>query len=202
MTRTRPELRPKQLVRTGLLASGIIAGSFFFMAVGKAFILVAFAVAACLIFYVLAAGGYRPKPSRWAGLPAIVIGIVTVFPSNVGSHSLWLTAFGDNLHCDVISVQEHPGRRGPMTYSNELRCGDRQVHYTPTSSHSAQKPGAEMDLVVDRTGFVPHLEPDKVGPGRSLMLLVALLMNAAFIFLVAWLPVREAVPAEAEEDQR
>ncbi|MDX8053574.1 hypothetical protein SK571_29740 [Lentzea sp. BCCO 10_0798] len=201
MTRTRPELQPRALVRTGLLASGIIAGSFLFMAVGKAFILVAFAMVACLIFYVLAVGGYRPRPSRWAGLPAMVIGIVTVFPSNVGSHSLWLTAFGENLHCNVISIQEHPGRRGPTTYSNELRCGDRQVHYTPTSSRSARNPGAEMDIVVDRTGFVPNLEPDKVGLGHSLMLLVALLMNGVFIFLVAWLPVREPTQATAKKQE-
>ncbi|MEU3650193.1 hypothetical protein AB0E59_42985 [Lentzea sp. NPDC034063] len=196
MSGTRPELRPKELVRISLLASGIIAGAFLFMAVGKAFIVVALATLACLIFYVLAVGGYRPKPSRWAGLPAMVIGIVTLFPSNIGSHSLWLTAFGETLHCEVISVQEHLGRRGPTTYSNELRCGDRQVHYTPTSSHSAKDPGAEMDIVVDRTGFVPNLEPDKVGLGHSLMLLLAVLMNGVFVFLVAWLPVREPAPTD------
>ncbi|MFJ8963818.1 hypothetical protein ACIRG5_30955 [Lentzea sp. NPDC102401] len=191
MTRSRPELQPKELVHIGLLTSAIIAGAFLFMVVGKAFILMAFAMLVCLIFYIPIVGGYRPKPSRWAGIPAMVIGIVTIFPSNIGSHSLWLTAFGETLHCKVISIQEHPGRRGPTTYSNELRCGDRQVHYTPTSSHSAQDPGTEMDIVVDKTGFVPNLEPDKVGLGHSLMLLLAVLMNGAFVFLVAWLPVRE-----------
>ncbi|SMD23972.1 hypothetical protein SAMN05660733_07503 [Lentzea albidocapillata] len=69
-------------------------GSFLLMAVGKAFIVVALAMVVCLIFYVLDLGGYRPKPSRWAGLPAMALGIVTIFPANIGSHSLWLTAYG------------------------------------------------------------------------------------------------------------
>lgn len=199
MNRTRPEFQPKVLVRGSLLALGIIVGSFLLMAVGKAFIVVALAMTVCLIFYVLDLGGYRSKPSRWAGLPAMVIGIATIFPADIGSHSLWLSAFGETLHCQVISIQEHPSRRGSTTYSNELQCGDRQLHYSPTSSHSARKAGTEMDIVVDKTGVVPNLEPDKVGLGHSLMLLVALLMNAAFIFLVAWLPVRSPVPAEERE---
>ncbi|WP_439661350.1 hypothetical protein ACSHWB_07530 [Lentzea sp. HUAS TT2] len=194
MNGTRPEVRPKALVRVSLLTLGIIVGSFLLTAAGKAFIVVALAMLVCLIFYVLDLGGYRPKPSRWAGLPVMVIGIVTIFPANIGSHSLWLTAFGETLHCQVISIQEHPSRRGSTTYSNELRCGDRQVHYTPTSSHSAQEPGTEMDVVVDRTGVVPVLEPDKVGLGHSLMLLLAVLMNAVLIFCVARLPIREPVP--------
>lgn len=59
--------------------------------------------------------------------------------------------------------------------------------------------GTEMDIVVDTTGVVPGLEPDKGGLGHSLMLLVALLMNAAFIFFVAWLPVHSPVPAKEQE---
>ncbi|GHH46329.1 hypothetical protein [Lentzea cavernae] len=178
-----------------LLVLGIIASSFLLMAVGKAFILVALAMVVCLIFYVLDAGSYRPRPSRWAGLPAMAIGIITIFPANVGSHSLWLTTFGETAHCRVISIQEHPGRRGPTTYSNELQCGDRQLHYSPTSSHSAQDPGTEMDVVIDRTGVAGNLEPDEVGLAQNLLLLLAVLMNGVFLFLVAWLPVRDPAPA-------
>ncbi|SMD23971.1 hypothetical protein [Lentzea albidocapillata] len=86
-------------------------------------------------------------------------------------------------------------RRSPNTYSNELQCGDRKVTYLPSMYREVHEVGAEMDIVVDKSGFVPNLEPDKVGLGHSL----ALLMNAAFIFLVAWFPVRSPVPAEEQE---
>jgi hypothetical protein len=194
LNRTRPELQPKELVRIGLLTSGIIAGAFLFMAVGKAFILVTFAMLVCLIFYILTVGGYRPKPSRWAGLPAMALGIITIFPANIGSHSLWLTVYGETLRCKVTSIDTHVHRRSPNTYSNGLQCGDRQVTYHPSMYRDVYKVGAKMDIVVDKTGFVPNLEPDKVGLGHSLMLLLAGLMTGVFVFLVAWLPVREPVP--------
>jgi hypothetical protein len=199
VTGTRPEFQPKRLVCISLLTMGIIAGSFLIMAVGNAVIVVAFALAILWLGYVFTLTGYRPKTSRWELLPAMALGIVTIFPANIGSHSLWLTAYGETLHCKVTSIETHVHRRSPNTYSNELQCGDRRVTYQPSMYREVHEAGAEMDIVVDKTGFVPNLEPDKVGLGHSLMLLVALLMNAAFIFLIAWLPVREPVPAEEQE---
>lgn len=191
MTVVRPQLQTRRLVRAGLLALAIIAGSFLIMAVGNAFIVVAFATMISWVFYVVALGNYRPKPSKWAGVTAMVVGFATFFPAHAGSHSVWLSAFGETLHCKVISIDAHQHRRSPDTYSNQLQCGDRQLKYTPTTSHSAQQPGTEMDIVVDKTGLVPNLEPGKVGLGHNLLLLLALLMNGVFIFLVAWLPVRD-----------
>lgn len=199
MTETRPEFQPKRLVRAGVLALAIIAGSFLIMAVGKAFIVVAFAVAICWVFYVITLGNYRPKSSKWAGLTAMALGIATLFPANIGGHSLWLTAYGETLHCKVVSIDAVPSRTSPTTYKNKLQCGDRQLEYHPSMYRSAQKPGTEMGIVVDKTGVVPNLEPDKVTPGHSLLLLLALLMNGALIFLIAWLPVRAPEPAVEEE---
>ncbi|MFI6096941.1 hypothetical protein ACIA8G_15370 [Lentzea sp. NPDC051213] len=182
----------------GLFTLAIMLGSFLIMAVGKAVIVVAFALMICWLGYVYTVLGYRPKTSKWELLPAMALGIITLFPANIGSHSLWLTAYGETLHCTVTSIETHVNRRSPNSYSNELRCGDRQVHYTPSMYRSAQKPGSEMDIVVDRTGFIPSLEPDKVALWRNLLLLLAVLMNAVFFFLVAWLPVREPEPAVEE----
>lgn len=196
MTELRPEMQPKRLVRASLLALAMAVGSFLIMAVGKAFIVVAFAVAIWWVLYVITLAKYRPKSSKWAGLTAMVIGLATLFPAHIGGHSLWLSAFGETLHCKVISIDSIPSRSSPTTYKNKLQCGDRQLEYHPSTYRSAQKPGAQMDIVVDRTGIVPNLEPDKVGPGNSLLFVLALLVNGVFIFLVARLPVREPVPAD------
>ena len=69
-------------------------GSFLIMTVGKAVIVVAFAVAVCWLGYVHTLLGYRPKSSKWEFLPVLVLGIATLFPANIGSHSLWLTVYG------------------------------------------------------------------------------------------------------------
>lgn len=199
MTKVRPELQPKKLVAASLFTLAIMLGSFLIMTVGKAVIVVAFAVAVCWLGYVYTLMGYRPKSSKWEFLPVLVLGVATLFPANIGGHSLWLTAYGETLHCKVVSIDAVPSRTSPTTYKNKLQCGDRQLEYHPSMYRSAQKPGTEMDIVVDRTGVVPDLEPDKVTPGRSLLLLLALLMNGALIFLIAWLPVREPEPAVEEE---
>lgn len=199
MTELRPKFQPKRLLRASLLAVGIIAGSFLIMAVGRAVIVVAFAVTICWVFYVIALANYRPKPSKWAGLTAMAIGIATLFPANIGSHSLWLTAHGETLHCNVISIETHPARTSPTTYSSKLRCGDREADSDPTTYQAVRKPGTKMDIIVDRTGFVPNLEFDKVGLGHNLLLLLAVLMNGVFIYLVAWIPLREPVPTIEDE---
>ncbi|SER22363.1 hypothetical protein SAMN05216188_10932 [Lentzea xinjiangensis] len=199
MTEHRPEVQSKRLVRASVLALAIAAGSFLILTVGKAVIVVAFAIAICWIFYVITLANYRPGPSKWAGVTAMVIGIATLFPAHIGGHSLWLATFGETLHCDVVSVESHTHRTSPTTYSNKLQCGDRQLSYHPSMYRSTQQPGTKMDIVVDRTDVVPYLEPDKVTLGHSLLFVLALLMNGVFIFLVAWLPVREPVPAAEEQ---
>jgi hypothetical protein len=189
VSRTRPPLRSKKLLWSSLFAVAIVAAGFLIMAVGNAFIIVAFAGMACLVGYTITLGNYRQE--KWPFLTTLVLGFATFFPAHVGSHSVWLSAFGETVHCKVISIVEVPHRTSPNTFKNKLQCGERQLDYTPTSYHSAQKPGTEMDLVVDKMGVVPNLEPDKVGLGYNLLFVLAVLMNAAFIFLVAWLPVRE-----------
>lgn len=199
MTKIRPELRPAKLIAAGLFTLAIVLGSFLIMAAGKAVIVVAFALAICWLGYVYTLLGYRPKSSKWEFLPVLALGIATLFPANIGSHSLWLTAYGETLHCKVISVDKVPSRSSPTTYKNKLQCDDRQLEYHPSMNRSTQEPGSAMDIVVDKTGLVPSLEPDKVTPGHSLLFLLALLMNGALIFLIAWLPVRGPVPAVGEE---
>lgn len=194
MTATRPLVRPRKLAWSSLLAAAIVAASFLVMAVGKAVIIIAFAGLACVIGYAVVLGNYRQE--KWPGLAALVIGIATLFPANIGGHSLWLTAFGETLHCKVISVESHLNRRSPTTYSNKLQCGGRQLDYHPTMYRSVKNPGLEMDVVVDRTGLVPNLEPGKVGLGHNLLFLLAVGMNAGLILLVARLPIRRPESAK------
>lgn len=196
MTGTRPPTHAKKLVWSSLFAVAIVLAGFLIMAVGNAVIVVAFAAMACLIGYTIILGNYRPE--KWPFVVTLLIGVATFFPAHIGSHSLWLTTFGETLHCSVISIESHPGRRSPTTYSNKLQCADRQLNYVPTMYHSVQKPGTEMDIVVDRTGVAPNLEPAKVGLGHNLLFLLAVLMNGVLIFLVVWLPVREPTPATDE----
>ncbi|MFC3891362.1 hypothetical protein ACFOWZ_07725 [Lentzea rhizosphaerae] len=191
MTGTRPPFQPKKLLWSSLFAVAIVAAGFLIMAVGKAFIAVAFATTIVWVFYVIALGNYRPKPSKWAGITAMVVGFATFFAAHVGSHSVWLSVFGETVHCKVISVDTVPSRTSPSKYHSKLQCGDQQRVHIADSYKSAPQPGTEMDVVVDRTGVVPDLEPREVGLGHNLLLLLALLMNGVFIFLVAWLPVRE-----------
>lgn len=153
---------------------------------------------AALFGYVFSLASYRPRGERWVLVPAMLMFVASLFLANIGGHSLWLTAFGETLHCKVVGVESHSSRRSPTSYSNKLECGDRKLDYHPTMYRTAHEPGSEMDIVVDRTGFVRNLEPDKVTAGRSLLLLLCVLMNAAFILFVARRPVRTAAPTSGE----
>ncbi|WP_189256413.1 hypothetical protein [Lentzea flava] len=158
----------------------------------------AFLSMAALPFYIASVGNYRPKGERWMLLPALALFIGSVFPAGIGGHSLWLTAFGETLHCRVDNIERHSSSRGSDSFSADLDCGGRKLTFFPTNFRSVKPINTEFDVVVDKTGFFSSLEPDQVSWWHNLLFLTGLLINGLFIFLVAWLPVREPLPLVAE----
>ncbi|GAB2819074.1 hypothetical protein GCM10027200_18300 [Lentzea nigeriaca] len=154
-------------------------------------LLVAVSVATFIV-YLGALAGYRPKGEKWAIVPTMLILFASFVLTYIGSHSLWLTAFGETVHCKVIDIETHKSGKG-STLSNNLDCNGRKSDHVPSWSNYVQKPGTEMDIVVDKKGFVGSLEPDEVTPGHNLLLLGVVLLNAALMLLVARLPVRQKV---------
>ncbi|SFR11831.1 hypothetical protein SAMN04488564_103674 [Lentzea waywayandensis] len=198
MIGARPPLRARRLLVACLFLAAIMVGSFLpNTPASNLMVLFILATAICLIGYGATVSGYR-RPEKWPMFTALAIGVVTVFAVNTGGHSLWLTAFGESLRCKVISVDSHSSSRGSTQWSNELDCGGRTLTYWPSLGHTVEDVGREVDVVVDKARFVRELEPGKVSLGFNLLFLLALLMNGAFVFLVAWLPVRKAVPAAEE----
>ncbi|MEU7479196.1 hypothetical protein AB0A63_24635 [Lentzea sp. NPDC042327] len=141
--------------------------------------------------YVWSLASYRPNGGRWVVVPAMALFFASLVLGNIGGHSLWLSAFGETVRCNVVEVQSHKHTRSPTTYSNTLDCGGRQLSYRPTTGHEVADVGARLSVVVDRTGFVSNLEAAKVNLGHSLLFPLGLLVNAAFIAFVARRPVRE-----------
>ncbi|MFJ5991239.1 hypothetical protein [Lentzea sp. NPDC092896] len=196
MIGARPPLRAKRLLVACLFLTAVVVGSFLPNTPASNLMVVFILVAAvCLIGYGAALSGYR-RPEKWPMFTALAIGVVTAFAVNTGGHSLWLTAFGEPVHCKVISVDSHSSSRGSTQWSNELDCGGRTLTYWPSIGYTVEDAGREVDVVVDEAGFVRELEPGKVNLGFNLMLLLAVLVNGVFVFLVAWLPVREPAPTE------
>jgi hypothetical protein len=199
MTRTRPPFQPKKLLLSGLSIGVLMAVSFMLNAYDSETriwpIPLVFLAIPALICYAVPLANYRPKGEKWVLLPAIVVFVASVFPANIGGHSLWLSVFGDIVHCRVDKVVRHKSTRGSDTFSNDLVCGDRKLTFRPTKFRSVKAVGTEMDLVVDRTGFVGGLEPDQVSTTYNLIFVLGLLMNGAFMLLVARRPVRDPLPA-------
>jgi hypothetical protein len=200
MTRTRPPYQPKKLLLAGLSITLLMIICF----LGNAYDhglgvwpvpLMIFVGLPAFIGYWLPLGSYRPRGGLVV-LTAMLLYATTSFLANIGSHSLWLTKFGETVHCRVVNVERHQSTRGSDTFSNNLTCGGRKLSYSPTTFRSAKTVGAEMDVVVDRTGFVGSLEPDQVTWKYSVLLILGLLANAGFMLLVALLPAREPAPAE------
>jgi hypothetical protein len=201
MTRTRPPCQPKKLVLAGLSIAVLVIICF----LGNAYDhglgvwpvpLMIFVGLPAFVGYWLPLGSYRPRGALVV-ITAMLLFATTSFLANIGSHSLWLTKFGETVHCQVDNVERHKSTRGSDTFSNDLTCGDRKLTYLPTKFRSAKPVGTEMDLVVDKTGFVGSLEPDQVTWKYNLLLL-GVLMNAVFMLLVALLPARAPAPAESE----
>lgn len=201
MTSARPLFQPKKLLFAGVSISlPTVTG--FLSSTGKLWLVLplGFLSMAALPLFIASLGSYRPRTERWMLIPAIVLFIGSLFPAGIGGHSLWLTAFGETVHCRVDSINRHSSSRGADRFSANLVCGgDRKVRFFPTNFRKVKPVNTEMDVVVDRTGFFGSLEPDEVSWRYNLFFLVGLLVSGGFIFLVAWLPVRNPVAA-VEED--
>lgn len=150
--------------------------------------------------YIVGLASHRSKGEGWVILSAMAIFFLTIAPASIGSHSLWLTVFGDTLHCKVVSIETHKSTRSPNTYSNTLDCAGRKIDYKPSIYLEVLEPGSTMDIVVDRTGFLAPLEPERVGLGFNLFLLAGVLVNAAFMLLVARLPARRPAAEAATKE--
>ncbi|MET9625893.1 hypothetical protein ABZX92_00390 [Lentzea sp. NPDC006480] len=126
--------------------------------------------------------------SAWATFGVVAI----AFVSSVGMKSLWLSTYGEAANgCLVTKRSEHPSRRSPTTYSNELSCGSKQIHYRPSSDYSAKPVGERIDLVIDRTGLGVYAEPGTIKPTTSAVVGVAGLLGAGFVGAVLWWPVKK-----------
>ncbi|MGW6446535.1 hypothetical protein [Lentzea sp. NPDC055074] len=91
-------------------------------------------------------------------MPAVALFVAGFFPASIGGHSLWLTAFGETVHCCVDSVERHKSTRGSGSFSAHLRCGDRELALSPTQSGKVEQVGTELDVVADRTGLFSRAE--------------------------------------------
>lgn len=192
MSRARPPFQPKKL----LLASASIAlptVTGFLSSSGKLAVILplGFLSMAALPLFIASLGNYRAKAERWMLIPAVVIFIGSFFPASIGGHSLWLTAFGETVHCRVDEVVRHKSTRGSDSFSADLVCGDRKLTFFPTRFRKVKPVNTELDVVVDKTGFFGSLEPDQVSWRYNLLFLVGLLISGGFIVLVARLPVRK-----------
>jgi hypothetical protein len=200
MTRARPPLQAKRL----LLASAGIAvptAAGFLSSTGKLVVILplAFLSLAALPFYLGSLLNYRSGKERWVFTPGLLIFVGSLVPASIGGHSVWLTTFGETLHCRVENVERHPSSRGSDSFSADLLCGDRKLTFFPAKSRPVKPVSTELDVVVDKTGFFGTLEPEQISWRYNLLFLAGLLASGGFIFLVAWLPVREPAPAEEGE---
>ncbi|WP_434439364.1 hypothetical protein [Lentzea sp. E54] len=203
MTGRRPPFQPKKF----LLASISIAvptATGFLSNTGQIGLIIplGFLSMAALPFWVIALGDFRPKGERWVAIPALLIFVGSLFPAGIGGHSLWLTAFGETQHCRVESIERHHSSRGSDSFSADLLCGDRKLTFFPTNFREVKPVNTEMDVVTDKTGFFTSIEPDQVSWRYNLFFLAGLLVTAAFMLFVAWLPVRdpELAATEAQSD--
>ncbi|SDN94381.1 hypothetical protein [Lentzea jiangxiensis] len=132
-------------------------------------------------------------------VPALAVFVGSLFPAGIGGHSVWLTAFGETLRCRVDAVERHPSSRGADSFTTHLRCGDRELELSPTGARKAKPVGAELDVVVDGTGFFTSLERDEVSWLHNALFAIGLLGSARFVLLVVRLPVRRPEPAAEKQ---
>lgn len=201
MTGPKPPAQPKKLLRASLSIAALMLVAFTSNAGGLWAIPLVLLGIAAMFGYVFPLATYRPQGEKWVFVPAMLIFFATGFLANAGGHSLWLSVVGETVHCRVDDVERHSSTRGSASFSNTLVCGDKKLKYSPTNFRSAKPINTETNFVIDKTGFVGILEPDQVSWKYNLIFLAGLLMNAAFMLLVARLPNRQQVPA-AEERQR
>ncbi|MET9224913.1 hypothetical protein [Lentzea sp. NPDC003310] len=127
----------------------------------------------------------RPNSTALLAAPLAVPAVIGLCVA--GSHSLWLTTFGERVRdCEVVSVNKHTGSKSATKYSNDLLCGARTVaaHFPAGGQDAVRKPGDRVDLVVDRVGIVRVLEPGDVTWWRNVLVPLAVVIGVAFVFAV------------------
>ncbi|MEU0882209.1 hypothetical protein ABZ345_26630 [Lentzea sp. NPDC005914] len=134
----------------------------------------------------------RLRPWSSTSAWALLVVVAIAFVSSVGMKSLWLSAYGETADgCLVTERSEHTSRRSPSTYTNELSCGSRQIHYRPSPGYTSKQVGERIDLVIDRTGLAGYAEPSTIKPMISAFVGVAGLAGLGFIAVVLWWPAKK-----------
>ena len=202
-TGAAPRKRRFTVMLSLAMLGGFVAG---FM-IGMPGLVPVVAVPSIILCAVLA--GYAMLKLR-PGTTSIVAAPVAVFAvtalSAAGSHSLWLTAFGERVAgCAVVSVNEHTSRRSPTSYSNDLMCGSRRIaSHFPDGGQDVRKPGERVDLVIDRTGVVRVLEPSEVTWWRNVLVPTAAAAGVAFVLVALkrprWKPGKPTVRRKLDRD--
>lgn len=195
MTEATPASSPKHVLLAGA-AITVPTMTGFLSNTGEVGLIVAlgFLSVAALPFWIIALGRLRPKGGGWLLIAALAVFVGSLFPAGIGGHSVWLTAFGETLHCRVDTVERHPSSRGADSFTAHLRCGDSELKLSPTGARKAKPVGAELDVVVDETGFFTSLERDEVSWLHNALFAIGLLGSAGFVLLVARLPARRPEP--------
>ncbi len=170
------------------LLAAVVSG-FLINARGPVPLIALLVVVACAAVAGYALLKLRPGSSGIVAPPLAVFALTAL--SFVGGDSLWLTALGDRVSCEVVSVNTHTSRRAPTSYSNDLMCGAQRItSHFPATDDRLGKPGDRVDLVLDRTGVVRVLAPEKVTWWRNLLVPAAAVAGAVFVVLVLRLPRR------------
>ncbi|WP_157528894.1 hypothetical protein [Nocardia sp. NRRL S-836] len=168
---------------------GAVVAGFVINTSGPAPFVALLVVVACAALAGYALLKLRPASSGIVAPPLVVFALAAL--GFTGGDSLWLTAFGDQVSCEVVSVNTHTSRRSPTSYSNDLMCGSQRIaSHFPDNADQLGKPGDRVGLVIDRTGVVRVLAPSKVTWWRNLLVPAAAVLGATYVVLVVRLPRR------------
>jgi hypothetical protein len=203
VTPTEQTRKPRFVVALGVaLLSGFIAG--FVTSLPGLVPLVAVPVV-ILCAFVAGFAMLKLRPGTTSLLAAPLAVFVVAGLTVMGSHSLWLTMFGERATgCEVISVNEHTHRKSPTSYSNDLMCGSRRISRLSSDDQKVREPGDRVDLITDKVGVVGVLEPSEVSWWRNLLVPTAAATGVAFVLVVLkrpkWKPSKPTARRNLDKD--
>jgi hypothetical protein len=203
MTEATPRRRLWTVLLSVALLSGFVAGL-----VTSLPGLVPLVAVPVVILCAFAAGFamLKLRPSTTSLLAAPLAVFVVTGLTVMGSHSLWLTMFGERATgCEVISVNEHTHRRSPTSYSNDVMCGSRRIsRLSSDDDQEVREPGDRVDLIIDKVGVVGVLEPSEVTWWRNLLVPTAAATGVAFVLVVLkrpkWKPSKPTARRNLDKD--
>ncbi|GAA3844204.1 hypothetical protein GCM10022243_08250 [Saccharothrix violaceirubra] len=135
----------------------VMLGSGLFVNGSKAVVGVAIVLG---IVYIFVQGTLRKKAWVLAGGLVVVVGVM--YASVMFAMPLWLSFTGRTVDCEVVSKQEVRTSKYGRETRSELRCGDRDLTFTPYREPVGAAVGGRTSVVVDSAGLVSAVRPGEV----------------------------------------